>query len=60
VLEIDQVSWQLNLLQHLLTDDDPMSHPVSNKLAAKYLGLGTTSTVQAVYSADDIQPKRII
>jgi hypothetical protein len=31
---------------------------MSNTLAAKYLDLGTTSIIQAVYSVDDIQPKK--
>lgn len=56
VLETDLVSWQLILLLHLPKAGGLMSHPMNNKLAEEYRDLDRTSTGQAVYSVDDIQP----
>jgi len=56
VLETDLVSWQLILLLHLPKAGGLTSHPTNNKLAEEYRDLDRTSTGQAVYSVDDIQP----
>jgi hypothetical protein len=56
VLETDLVSWQLILLLHLPKAGGLKSHPMNNKLAEEYRDLDRTSTGQAVYSVDDIQP----
>ena len=56
VLETDLVSWQLILLLHLPKAGGLMNHPMNNKLAEEYRDLDRTSTGQAVYSVDDIQP----
>jgi hypothetical protein len=55
-LETDLVSWQLILLLHLPKAGGLTSHPMNNKLAEEYRDLDRTSTGQAVYSVDDIQP----
>lgn len=56
VLETGLVSWQLILLLHLPKAGGLKSHPMNNKLAEEYRDPDRTSTGQAVYSVDDIQP----